>query len=171
MSAKNLFQTAVNALSGSSNLNKVVIMKQTPRYDPLSEDPLSLKPALSLLYNNIITEEWMTCEYKDKIYIGSHNIDCTGAIREARYRETKSGKFDGLHLWGASGRKIYTLSVLNILRSANVTSSDYEYHQSCAQYKYQNKQSRQGQQTRQQTQFNVPTANRFERLSAVNQGN
>ena len=135
MSAKRLFQTAVSALCGSSNLKKVVIMKQTPRYDPLSVDPLSLKPALSQLYNNTITEEWMTCEFKDNIYIGSHNnIDCTGAIREARYRETKSGKFDGLHFWGASGRKIYTLSVLDILRSANVTSSDYDYHQSCAQY-------------------------------------
>ena len=186
MSAKNLFQTATNALSTSSTLKKVIIMKHIPRYDPLSVDPLSLKPALSQLFNNTLTEEWMNGQYKENIVIGSHNIDCTGAIKEARYRETKTGKYDGIHLYGSSGRKAYTLSVLNILKSAKVTSSEHDYHQSCAQYKYQERQYRNRQQDnytwkenrrnykdgpRQQTQFILPTENRFTRLSGMNQGN
>ena len=136
-SAKNIFRVAENALSVSPSLSKVVLMKQIPRYDPAIVDPLCIKPALSQLFNNTITEQWMNSCHKDKIAIGSHNIECSGAIKEARYRETKTGRFDGIHLIGSSGRKFYTLSVLNILRSSKLTSSDDDYHQSCAQYKYQ----------------------------------
>ena len=41
------------------------------------------------------------------------------------------------------------MSVLSILKAATVTSSDHDYHKSCAQFKYQNKQNRQsGQSTK-----------------------
>ena len=56
------------------------------------------------------------------IHVGTHNIECIGAIKEARYRHTRSGKFDGIHLLGSSGHKAFTLSVLNILRAAKVTT-------------------------------------------------
>ena len=65
-------------------------MKQTPRYDPANVDHLSIKPALAELYNNTITKQWMDSQFKDKIIIGNHNIDCTGSIRESRYRVTKT---------------------------------------------------------------------------------
>ena len=183
MSAKNLFQSAVEAISASSTLQKVLIMKHIPRYDPSAVDPLCLKPALSQLYNNTLTEEWLQSDYKDIIVIGTHNIECAGAIKEARYRETKSGKFDGIHLYGSSGRKAYTLSVLNILKSANLTSSDYDFHQSCAQFRYQDRQHRHSQQgafrqmkgksrnVSSQQMFSLPTANRFDGLSGLVQGN
>ena len=116
-----------------------MILKQTPRYDPHTVDPLSMKPALSQLFNNTMMDMWMNSPMKDKIFVGSHNIDCSGAIQSARYRHTKTGRFDGVHLYGSSGSKAYTLSVLNILRSANLISSEHEYHLSCAQYKYQNR--------------------------------
>ena len=156
-------------------------MKQIPRYDPAQVDPLSIKPAMSQLYNNTITGLWMNSKYKDKITIGSHNIECTGAIKEARYRETKTNKFDGIHLFGSSGRKTYTLSVLNILKCAELTSSDYDYHKSCAQYMYQERRNRQGQDgfnktsdrrnmdrnfQNQRPHYTVPTENRFDTFSA-----
>ena len=184
ISATNFFQTAVKALSVSPSLEKVVIMKQIPRYDPVQVDPLCLKPVLSQLYNTTITDLWMNSEHKNIIVIGSHNIECTGAIKEARYRDTKSGKFDGIHLHGCSGRKTYTLSVLNILKSAQLTS-EADYHQSCAQYQYQTRETRnmnrniyrqpQDQDIRivrhQQTGFTISTNNRYEKLSNFNQGN
>ena len=142
ISAKNLFTAGVNALSVQPSLEKVLILKQIPRYDPVVTDPLSLKPALSQLFNNTLTDQWMSSPHKDKIFIGTHNIECTGAIKESRYRETKSGKFDGVHLFGSSGSKAYTKSVLNILKSASVITSEDSFHLSCAQYKYQNRQSR-----------------------------
>ena len=124
MSATNLFQTAVNALKLQPSLTKVVIMKQTPRYDPTEVDPLNLKASLALLFNNTLTNLWMESVDKHKLFIGDHNIECNGAIRESRYRHGKTGKYDGLHLFGNSGPKFYTLSVLNILRAAKMTSSD-----------------------------------------------
>ena len=173
MSAKNLFQSAVNGLAQSPNLEKVVIMKQTPRYDPANTDPMAIKPVLSQLYNNTLTEEWMNSQYKDKIIIGSHNIDCTGAVREARYRETRTQRFDGVHLYGSSGMKAYTMSVLNILRDAQLTSPEYEYHQSCPQTTHQQTQRSNRQQSsyrHTQNRFTLPTANRFQGLAGI-QGN
>ena len=162
-----------------TTLSKVVLMKQIPRYDPSHVDPMGLKPTLALLFNTTITSLWMDSADKEKIFIGNHNIECTGAIKESRYRHTKSGKFDGIHLYGSSGRKAYTLSVLSILKAANVTSSEHDYHQSCAQFKYQNKQNRQSaksgdrkvRKSQQPFTFSVPTHNRFARLPAMDQGN
>ena len=161
-------------------------MKQIPRYDPVSSDPLSLKPALSQLFNNTLTDQWISCPLKDKLVIGNHNLDCSGAIQQSRYREFKTGRFDGIHLMGSSGRKFYTLSVLNILKNVQLTSSEYAYHQSCEQYKYQNRQKVRNVKnnchspTRKPNQINpnqqsgyysVPTQNRFEHFSRNNQGN
>ena len=140
LSAENIFAAAVNALSLQPSLKKVVIMKHTPRYDPLLSDPLSLKPALSQLFNNSLTELWMSSPLKDRIVIGNHNLECSGAIRESRYREPKTGKMDGIHLVGNSGPKFYTLSVLNILNIAGLTSSEYVFHKSCPQYLNQRRQ-------------------------------
>ena len=93
---------------------------------------------------------------------------------------------------GSSGRKSYTLSVLNILNNGGLTSSEYAFHQSCDQYKYQNRGytgknkhsgrthqnvNRQGDNNRggyspsniqnaaNSENFSVPTKNRFDQLS------
>ena len=80
LSAKNLFSAAENAFTLQPKLQKVVLMKQTPRYDPVSSDLLCLKPALSDLFNNVLTEQWMSSLLKNKILVGNHNIECSGAI-------------------------------------------------------------------------------------------
>ena len=182
ISATSFFKSGENALSTHPNLEKVVLMKQTLRYDPCSVDPLCIKPALSQLFNNTVSEQWLKSQYKDKIFIGNHNIDCMGAIKEARYRDTKSGRFDGLHLIGSSGQKAYTNSVLNILKGAQLVETDYDYyHQNCPQNRRRNSnsysQAVKGGNIRnipqQERIFTLPTQNRFERLSglSMNQGN
>ena len=174
MSANNLFKAATNAVEAEPGLEKVVIMKQIPRYDPKDVDPLGLKPSLSLLFNNTLGSLWLDSPLKHKLFVGDHTIECNGAIREARYRETKTGRYDGIHLYGSSGRKAYTNSVLNILRLAKITSTDF--HGPCEQFRYQNRQSRtnyrQGGRAKQSQQsvFTVPTHNRFTPL-LKNQGN
>ena len=133
----------------------------------------------------------MNSQFKDKIFIGNHNIDCTGAIRESRYRETKTNRFDGIHLIGSSGKKAYTKSVLNILKTAKLTASEYDFHQSCPQYQYsyqerQNRNRNSNQNSyrqrndynkrqaghknpqNEQGRFTVPTANRFSSLAGLN---
>ena len=174
MSATNLFEAATNALKVQPSLEKVIIMKQTPRYDPRDVDPFGLKPSLSLLFNNTLGSLWLDSPLKEKLFVGDHNIECNGAIREARYRQTRSGRYDGIHLYGSSGRKAYTNSVLNILRLAQVTSPDF--HGPCEQFRYQTRQiranNRQTGRVNQNkvTAFSVPTHNRFTPL-INNQGN
>ena len=67
--------------------------------------------------------------------MGNHNIACTGSIRESRYRVTKTGFFDGVHLCGSSGKKAYTNSVLNIFKNAGMIDPNFD-HTSCHQSKY-----------------------------------
>ena len=86
-------------------LKKVIILNQTPRYDDKSVDPLSLKPALALLFNNTLSNLWIESPLKAKLTIGIHNLDCSGGVKEARYRDIMNKKFDGLHMYGPSGRK------------------------------------------------------------------
>ena len=184
LSATNLFRAAEKALEDKPSIEKVVIMNQIPRYDRSDIDPLSLKSALSLLYNKTLTALWMDSSKKLKIFIGTHNIECSGAIREARYRNTMSGKFDGIHLLGSSGTKAYTESVLNILDAAKITSQEYKFHLSCPQFKYQNRRPNNSNFQRferkkhprnissnYQGYIPIPTQNRFERLRHLSQGN
>ena len=81
ISAKNLFSVVENSARSYPNLKKIVIMKQTPRYDPPIMDPLSLKPVLSELYNKTLEECLQSSQLKDRIILGTHNIHCSGSQR------------------------------------------------------------------------------------------
>ena len=137
-SAENLFRVAENALKNHQTLQKVIIFKQIPRYDTKIVDPLQIKAALSDIYNKRIAELWMNSSLKSKIFVGSHNIECNGGIREARYRCTLSGRYDGVHLYGPSGMKVYTNSVMEILKRAGIISTD---RPPCKQFQYQNRRT------------------------------
>jgi hypothetical protein len=107
-------------------------------------DPLCLKPALAQLFNNTLGELWLDSRLKDKVVVGVHNLECVGGIREARYRNIKSNKYDGVHLYGPSGRKAYTISVLDILKSADILdqtdgqmTSGKDYYSKHLQFQYQ----------------------------------
>ena len=178
-SAENLFNVAVKSLNSQPSLQKVIIFKQIPRYDTLQADPLQLKAALSEIYNNTLADMWMKCPIKDRIFVGTHNIECKGAIREARYKCTKSGRFDGVHLYGSTGTKTYTNSVLNILRNADIIPADCP---PCPQFQYQQKNARNGasrpcfnwiqdKDIRNQNSYSVPTQNRFSNVFNRPSGN
>ena len=85
LSAKNFFSVVENALKTKPTLNKVVILPLIPRYDPPSVDPLGLKSDLSKRFNKKLEEISMQSPFQSKIFIGCHNLECTGAIRESRY--------------------------------------------------------------------------------------
>ena len=185
VSATKLFESGEKAVIDNPNLQKVVIMNQIPRYDNVEVDPLSLKSALSLLFNKTLTTLWMQSPHKMKMFIGTHSIECSGAICESRYRHTKTGRFDGIHLLGSSGSKAYTESVLRILNAANITSTDYNYHLTCPQSQFQYQSRRHNTHHNNishkknfksnfrvyQEHNNIHTQNRFEKLSNLFQGN
>ena len=97
-----------------------------------------------------------------------------------RYKPTK---FDGIHMYGPSGMKSYTASVMKILSSAKLVEvippkyyDEYE-HKTCNQARYQTQHNRRNNQQKnsktktktkvasgQDYQYEVPTFNRFAKL-------
>ena len=146
--AKNLFTAAESALEHQPNLKKVVIMTLTPRYDTRMSDPRALKPILAHMFNNTLRELWLNSPAKDKVTIGLHNLECVGGTHEARYRDIRNNKYDGIHLYGPSGGKAYTISVLDILKNCDITDeredviSGEEYFSKQLQFQYQRNKRR-----------------------------
>ena len=152
-------------------------MKQTPRYDSGSSNPPGLKPYLSQLFNEHI-DQLCNSTQNSKIIIGNHNLECHGGVFEARYRNSQSKKFDGVHLYGPSGMKAYTQSVLSILSSAQLVVKtppryyDQFPHAMCPQARYQAAQkARTDRQKTRATQYSVATQNRYSALADLGQGN
>ena len=126
----------------------------------------------------------MNSPLKDKMKLGNHKLECTGGVREARYRSGR--KYDGVHMYGPSGRKSYTESVLMILRSAGLikisppsyfhryhdnninTSSQETYYCPTQETDYLNDRDIRVKNYQSRYQYSIPTANRF---SHFNQGN
>ena len=82
-SAKNLIELAEKA-------------KQIPRYDKFVTKPPGLKTSLSHLFNVTLDQLGAKSDLKNKLFIGEHTIACDGAQREARYRDTKTGRYNGV---------------------------------------------------------------------------
>ena len=100
---------------------------------------IPFKQALSDIFNKTLTDLWLASSFKHKIFVGGHNIECSGGIRASRYKNIQTGRFDDIHLHGSSGKKAYTHSVLNILKGAGLVEKDFD-HQNCSQTIYQAKQ-------------------------------
>ena len=186
VSANSIFQSAVTAATNHPNIRKVVIMKQIPRYDEKSSNPPGVKPKLSEMFNTNLDKLWTECPIRNKIMIGNHNLECSGGVFEARYRNMQSEKFDSIHMFGPSGTKSYTESVLRILSSAQLVKATPP--------KYYNVGPHHGRQMNRRTnfsaqvnkmaarsthyqnkdteyQYNVPTHSRFAKLSDFFPGN
>jgi hypothetical protein len=160
----------------------MIILKHIPRYDLLSSSPPGLKASLSKLFNETLDQLLFSSAFKDRVMIGNHNLDCSGGVLQARYRNIQSQQFDGIHMYGPSGQKAYTASVINILSSAQLVQvnppkyyEEYD-HQSCKQTRYQakmkmktrrpvqNKSNTADSYLGNSTQYTVPTSNRFAQL-------
>ena len=168
MSCQTMMKVAHDALKDNPHLEK--IMHHAPRYDTQIVDPVGLKPNLANFANNYLLELWLESPLKDKIFIGSHNLDCTGEIRMKRYRDDKSKRYDGVHLYGSAGKEANTESVLNILLSsfqaqtypqAGVSGDDD--HRRCPQTKYKKQQRTYSSVVKEKS--NIQTQNRFSPLS------
>ena len=118
--AENLFKEVENTLVKYPNLKKAIILKQTPRFDKKNIDPFSVKPAMAQLFNQILDQRWLESAQKNRLIIANHRLECSPGSYETRYRNRRSGQYDGVHMYGPSGRKAYTESLLFILRQAGL---------------------------------------------------
>ena len=131
ISASNLFTSVTNALISNPDLHKAIIMKHIPRYDFRADDPLSVKAALSQLYNDTLVQLYLGSPHKHRLMIGIHNLDCAGGVLAARYRN--KNMYNGTHMIGQSGGKSYTESVLCIIKDAELIKNSppsyfHRYH-------------------------------------------
>ena len=180
MSCQNMFNLAQASLNKHPNLSKVVIMEHTPRFDQPHVDPTSLKSKLARLANATLSQLLVISPLKDKIIIGRHSLMTSGDndAHFTRYQNYKTGRYDGVHLYGNTGCTDYTASVKQILMLALP-----EDHTNCMQAKYQSRHQSNGwsyqKRTRYQkdgnkgynktrvgfgnpgTGFTMPTQNRF----------
>ena len=186
ISANNVFQAVTNAAKTHPELKKIILMKQVPRYDNQSSNPPGLKPFLSNVFNETLDQLCRNSTFKNKLSIDNHNLECSGGRFEARYRNIQSKRFDGIHLYGPSGMKAYTASILNILSSAQLVKKtppkyyDEFEHMKCDQARYQarqqfrvqgNKKSKARVSGKDDYQYTVPTYNKYAGLGNNFQGN
>ena len=174
IAARNIFSVAEKALLKSKSLRKVIVMKATPRFDPLALDPLGIKSALVQVFNCELVELWMESSLKHKIVIANHSLDCAGGVQLTRFKDSIKGEYDGVHMFGPSGKKALTVSILDALRPSGVL----QHHLTSTQiYKrYSNSAvSNSPRKTEkpvmisldasERTVYNVPTQNRFDPLN------
>ena len=62
--------------------------------DTTSTTRPGLKQNLSKLYNDTLDSLALNSDFKDKLIIGDHHLDCSGGVLLARYKDSRSGKFD-----------------------------------------------------------------------------
>ena len=122
-------------------------MNHAPRFDAENVDPEKLKSNLATFANSYFLELWLDSPMKNKMFIGSHTLDCSGDTRHRRYTDERTNRYDGVHLYGTAGKTAYTESVINILLSSFQTKNSAQPshpkqpsynddHNSCPQAKF-----------------------------------
>ena len=122
MSSQRMFGLVTASLEQNPKLSKAVLMEHPPRFDKADIDPTALKQELVKLANATLTQLWLNSPLKDRISIGHHKLETlgVGATHMGRYENHRTGRYDGVHLYGKTGVRDYTCSVISILRSALV---------------------------------------------------
>ena len=117
VSCHNTLTVATNAVRNNPSLQKVVIMEHAPRFDEYNVHPTGLKPELVKYANSTFYQILNSSALKDRIVIGKHNLECSGDIIAASYRDDKNNKYDGVHMKNNFGLRAYTRSVTKILQA------------------------------------------------------
>ena len=111
-SAKSMIDIAENAVKYKHNLQKVVLLEHHPRFD------CQTKSELAKVANSTMHQLLSKSACKQKIEIRRHSLESFGIghTHNARYSERYTGRYDGLHLFGPTGARDYTNSLVNIFK-------------------------------------------------------
>ena len=91
---------AQSALANYPKIKNVTIMEYTPRFDTPDVDPAGVKLKLASFANSYFLQLWLDSPYKDKIFIGQHSLGCSRDTRNLRYTDQRTGRHDGVHMYG-----------------------------------------------------------------------
>ena len=121
-STQMLFSIAETALQTYPELKKVILLRRPPRFDPVAVDPLQLKPQLSKLGDAFLFDLWCNSSFKNKIFLGDYLMpdprDLDSHLQV--YGQPDRVRYDGLHMHGTSGRRIFQECILNTLDKAGL---------------------------------------------------
>ena len=142
-----MFKLAEESLKKNPNLQKVIILKSLPRYDPASTDINSIKNKLNQIGNTFYDTLWMQSGCPSNILIADQKLDCQGPLRRKRFgipgQVGRDGKpWDGIHMRGVVAAQHYTNSLVRILSDISPQfsrQSAAEFHRSCPQAIYQSR--------------------------------
>ena len=114
----NMFAAATAALAANPGCQQAILMEAIPRYDG--------KEKMNRYGNMMLHQAKMesTSIHKDKVTIGSHNLDCDGGKRASRYGDHGKTHVDMIHMRRSSGLVAYARSVAAILARAGLASRD-----------------------------------------------
>jgi hypothetical protein len=114
----NMFAAAIAALAANPGCQQAILMESIPRYDG--------KEKINRYGNMMLHQAKLesTSIHKNKVTIGSHNLDCDGGKRASRYGDHGNTHVDMIHMRGSSGRVAYTRSVAAILAKAGLASRE-----------------------------------------------
>ena len=166
-SCHNMVTVAETATRRHPELRKVTLMEHAPRFDEHDVDPTGLKPKLAKFANITIKQMLDSSPLKDVIVVGRHQLDYGGDHISAMYRDDRNGWYDGVHLYGREGKKSYTKSMIQMMKSEHSlpSSSSPSYHASCPQTQFQNrKKTTNSTYQPSQNIFTVPVNNMFDIL-------
>ena len=158
IACQNLLTVAENSIQNHPYLKKVVILEHAPRFDMTEVDPTRLKPRLARYANYNLAQMCNNSVFKDKLSIGKHSLDSDISMHTTRYRDNKTGRYDGIHMFGRQGSIAFTDSVSNILEC--VLKLQFS-HSHCPQAQHMKTQSNLSQRN---TKYNVSVYNKFETL-------
>ena len=184
VSCKNVVKAAEDALANNSELKSVLIMNHAPRRDIENIDPMGIKSELAVFANHYLLELWFDSPHKQNITIGSHSLESSEKTLRNRQTDERTGRYDGIHYHGNSGRIAFTQSVLNMMLSSMNINPKYrensitlsldsdEDHTNCPQAWYMSKEKRKTNRMNiAVTQYQpIVTRNRFSVFNS-NQGN
>ena len=91
-SCQNMFITAESALRSFPNLKKVVILKHGQRFDSPHRDPCGVKSELANFANATFDQLWFTSPFKERLQIGSQDLDIVSIIDIVRNFRTETIK-------------------------------------------------------------------------------
>ena len=154
VSCQNIITAAESAIRNHPELEKVVIVEHAPRFDIHEVDPTGLKPKLALFANNTLDKLQQSSDMKNKIVLGKHSLD---KLHSRMYKDERTGRYDGLHMYGVNGFLLYTDSIVKIINSSQ------DNHDTCPQAGYQRRQK--ANQQGGKTIYNVPVYNTFDVLN------
>ena len=127
-SAHKLFSISEAVLRKFPSIRKVILMKRTPRYDPSSCDPLSLKPQLSSLADWASFSVWCESEFKDKIILGGQDIPSGDTEHTNVFGNPDDRIYDGVHMNGPAGKAFLTRSIQKVLMKAKLIDQNSEIY-------------------------------------------